>query len=207
MNVQMNSSQQKYSRSHYWIYLLIFTTLLFFCVFGITYSVYYGEGNDDNIIDTSQIIFTYSDVGQAGNGILLEDAVPISDELGKMMVGTHQYFDFSVTASTKNANLLYKILIHKDQNSTLNDENVRLYLTQLMGSYEEEKVLIPFSELETETIHNKDYYVLYEKKLGKDLNNYSDSYRLRMWIKEDAKDYEEQYFSIKIDVYAYQVEG
>ena len=205
MDSNIDSNQENKSNRHYWSYLFLFAILLFFCVFGITYSVYYDE-DEDHEIDTGQIIFTYSDVGQAGNGILLEDATPIPDAMGKEMVGTNQYFDFFVTATTKKSPVLYKILINKNQNSTLANSNVRLYLTQVMGSYEQEKVLTNFSDLKEEKINNKNYYVLYEKTLEENLKDYSDSYRLRMWIKEDAKNYENQSSSVKIDVYAYQVE-
>ena len=77
----------------------------------------------------------------------------------------------------------------------------------MMGSCEEEKVFTNFSSLKKEVINNKDYYVLYEKTLDEGLKNYNESYRLRMWLKEDSKDYEDKMFSIKVDVYAYQVEG
>lgn len=207
MDVKIDSNQEKQSKSHYLTYLFFFAILLFFCVFGITYSVYYGDGNSDQEIDTGKIIFTYSDVGQAGNGILLNDALPISDAIGKSMVGKNQYFDFFVSASTNKKPLLYKILINKDQNSTLSNQNVNLYLTQVMGSYEEEVVLTNFSDLKEEVINQKKYYVLYEKELESNLENYNESYRLRMWIKEDAYNYENQFLSIKIDVYAYQLEG
>lgn len=206
MDNNLDSYEEKESKGRYWTYLFLFAILLFFCVFGITYSIYYGDDDADNIIDTGQIVFTYSDVGQAGNGILLENATPISDAMGKSMVGTNQYFDFYITASTYKANILYKILVNKDQKSTLSNNNVKLYLTQVMGSYEQEKVLTNFSDLAVENINNRDYYVLYEKELDKDLKDYSESYRLRMWINEDARNYENQFFSIKIDVYAYQVE-
>ena len=36
-----------------------------------------------------------------------------------------------------------------------------------------------------EVINNKDYYVLYEKTLDEGLKNYNESYRLRMWLKEE----------------------
>lgn len=205
-NNELDSNYDKESKGRYWIYLFLFTILLFFCVFGITYSFYHGNGNIDHEIDTGQVIFTYSDVGQVGNGILLQDAMPVNDEVGKSMVGMNQYFDFHITTTTNKSNILYKLLINKNDESTLNNNNVRIYLTQLMGSYEKQKVLADFSDLKMEHINNKKYYVLYEKKLGKDLNNYSDSYRLRMWIKEDARNYENQFFSVKVDVFAHQIE-
>lgn len=196
-----NSNKRKYI-----IYLLLFVVLLFFCVFGITYSIYKPD-NDDQEINTGNIVFTYSDVGKAGNGIAIKNAVPITDELGKVMMGSNQYFDFSITATTNKASLQYKVLVAKDDISTLDNKKVRIYLTQMLGSYENELVLTDFSNLKVETIKNKKYYVLYEKKLDKELEKYSDAFRLRMWIKEDAIDYNDQIFALKVDVYAYQVEG
>lgn len=196
-----NSNKRKYI-----IYLLLFVVLLFFCVFGITYSIYKPD-NDDQEINTGNIVFTYSDVGKAGNGIAIKNAVPITDELGKVMMGNNQYFDFSITATTNKASLQYKVLVAKDDISTLDNKKVRIYLTQMLGSYENELVLTDFSNLKVETIRDKKYYVLYEKKLDKELEKYSDAFRLRMWVKEDAIDYNDQIFALKVDVYAYQVEG
>ena len=196
-----NSNKRKYI-----IYLLLFVVLLFFCVFGITYSIYKSD-NDDQEINTGNIVFTYSDVGKAGNGIAIKNAVPITDELGKVMMGSNQYFDFSITATTNKASLQYKVLVAKDDISTLDNKKVRIYLTQMLGSYENELVLTDFSNLKVETIKDKKYYVLYEKKLDKELEKYSDAFRLRMWVKEDAIDYNDQIFALKVDVYAYQVEG
>lgn len=203
INIQSSDTNEKHK---YLIYLFIFVVLLFFCVFGITYSIYKPESNDSEI-ETGNIVFTYSDVGQAGNGIILKNAMPISDEYGKVMVGSNQYFDFSITATTKNTNLHYKLLLAKDDVSTLSDQNVRVYLTQLLGGYENELILSDFSNLETEVIKDKTYYVIYEKILDKKLDNYSDIFRFRMWVKEDAINYYDQTFSLKVDVYAYQMEG
>lgn len=191
---------------YYFPYLLIFTILLFFSVFGITYSIYKGD-LDDNEITTDHIVFTYSDVDKVGNGIYLKNAVSISDRQGKMMVGSKQYFDFFVTATTKKSNIQYYILVDKDSSSTLQNENVRIYLTKLMGGHEKEIILKDFSDLEIKKLNGKIYYVLYDKLLENPLDNYTDSYRLRMWVKEDAKNYQNKNFSIKIDVYAEQVEG
>lgn len=190
----------------YLIYLLFFTILLFFCVFGITYSIY-KPSTDDNGIETGNIIFTYSDVGKVGNGIFIKNATPISDELGKAMIGLNQYFDFSITSSTKNSKIHYKLLIDKDENSTLSNEKVRIYLTQLLVGTENELVLANFESLKIEEINHKKYYVIYDKTLEKNLNDYSDAFRLRLWLKDGATDYDDQFFSIKVDVYAYQVEG
>lgn len=190
----------------YWPYLLTFTILLFFCVFGMTYSIYKGEGSGDNVIDTGEIVFSYSDVGRGGSGINIENAVPIPDSRGKNMMGKGEYFDFSVTATSEKSLLRYEILVEKNKISTLDNTKVRIYLTALYGGYEQLLVLKDFSGLNTKNVNGKHYYVLYEKTLPAGIKNYSDAYRLRMWVKNSSKDYDDQAFSISVDVNAYQVE-
>ena len=141
-----------------------------------------------------------------GNGIYLKDAIPISDIQGKLMVGSKQYFDFFVTASTKTSNIRYKLLVNKDKISTLQNHNVRIYLTQVYGNHEKNIRLCDFSDLEIKKINGKWYYVLYEKKLNGPLDNRTDSYRLRMWVKNGATNYENKIFSVKVDVIAEQTE-
>ena len=203
---ELQKQDDEDEKTSYWPYLFLFTIIMFFCVFGISYSIYRGDDPSDSEIDVGNIIFTYSDVNQGGSGILLKNAFPTTDTVGKAMVGRGQYFDFYITANTKSSDLEYKLLINKSSSSTLKDNNVRIYLTQVMGSYEKELVLTDFSSLKTERILGKDYYVLYVKRLASSENTYNDSYRLRMWVKKDAIDFQNQYFSIKVDVNASQVE-
>lgn len=193
------------NRKRYFFFVLIFLIILFFSTFGITVSYYKGTPGDDNTIITDKIIFTYSDVDKGGNGIDIRNAVPISDTQGKMLVGKGKVFDFSITATSKKTNILYKLLVRKDDISTLSNENLKIYLTSTYGGYESSLVLTTFDKLKEETIDGTKYYVLYEKQLDKGIENYSDSYRLRMWVKEDATNYEDKIFALKVDVTAVQV--
>ena len=203
---QKENEDRKKDYIKYLPYFFLFMILLFFSVFGITYSIYKGDSGEDSEIITDQIIFTYSDVDKTGSGINITNAIPISDEIGKAMVGKNQYFDFYITSTTGKSKVLYQLLINKDKISTLSNNNVRIYLTKMQGSYETQLVLDDFSNLKTKQLNNKEYYVIYEKTLSENLENYSDSYRLRMWVKESAEDYQNQIFSIKVDVIAEQVE-
>ena len=188
------------------IFLLLFLILLFFATFGITYTLYKGDsGENEHEVITDKIIFTYSDVDRAGSGIYLKDALPTSDLVGKNMLGTNQYFDFFVTATSKNSRLKYKVLAVKGDDSTIPNSDIRIYLTALNGTQESELLLNNFSNLKQERINGTDYYVLYEKTLDKGIKDYSDSYRLRMWIREGAEDYELKRFSLKVDVTAEQI--
>lgn len=200
---ELDTEEEKH---RYWPYLLLFMILLFFCVFGITYSIYKGDDSSIIEVDTGEIVFTYSDVGGSGNGISISDAVPIPDSQGKNLMGSKQYFDFYITATTNDKKVHYQLLLKKDNSSTLSDDSVKVYLTQTMGSYEDELLLTKVSNLEKKEVNNKEYYLLYEKTLDENLENYSDSFRFRMWVDENSTDYSDKLFSVKIDVYAYQVE-
>lgn len=200
-------NNEKKNIKRFILFFIIFLVLLYFSTFGITVSFYKGGSNEPQIIDidpADEIIFTYSDVDKSGNGINIINAMPMDDARGKVLLGTGNYFDFSVTATSKQTNLVYKILIRKDNASTLANSNVRIYLTQVTGSYEQEVVLTTFDNLEKTTINGVEYYVLSQKRLSKGINNYSDFYRLRMWVKEDATDYNDKTFMLKVDVTAEQ---
>ncbi len=198
--------EKENNRRRHIIFLLLFLVLMFFATFGITYTLYKGDsGENEHEIVTDKIIFTYSDVDRSGSGIYLKDALPMSDEIGKNMLGTNQYFDFFVTATSKNSRIKYKLLANKGTDSTIPNGDIRIYLVSLTGNVESQVLLNDFSKLRQERINGTDYYVLYEKTLDKGIDNYSDAYRLRMWIREGAENYELKKFSLKVDVTAEQV--
>ena len=205
MILDEKEKEKEDNRRRYIIFLLLLLILMFFATFGITYTLYKGDSGNSSEIITNNIIFTYSDVDRSGSGIQIKEALPITDEVGKNLFGTNQYFDFSVTATSKNSKLKYKLLARKGSDSTIDNDNIRIYLTSLSGNLEKEVLLTDFSKLRQEKIKNVNYYVLYEKELDKGIENYSDLYRLRMWIKEDATDYDLKKFSLNVDVTAEQV--
>ena len=197
--------EKEENRRRYFIFILLFLIVLFFSTFGLTVSFYKGTPGDDNIITTDKIIFTYSDVDKGGSGINIKDAIPISDAEGKTQLGVSKCFDFSVTATSKKSNIEYKLLIRKNELSTLENSKLRIYLTSRNEPNEQPILLKTFSELEKENIDGKEYYVLYKKVLNKGIDNYTDSYRLRMWVKEDADNFQNKTFSLNVDVNAVQV--
>ena len=54
---------------------------------------------DEKYLDTGSVILTYSDSFKNGNVMLIENALPVSDEVGKISNKEDTYFDFTVTAS------------------------------------------------------------------------------------------------------------
>lgn len=202
---ELEEEKKDENRRRYFLFIFLFLIVLFVGTFGITVSYYKGKSNTDNQIITDKIIFTYSDVNQGGSGIAIYNAVPLTDEQGKIQSGANKTFDFSITATSKKKDIEYKLLVKKDETSTLSNENLKLYLTSTYGSYEEPILLITFDQLKKETINDTEYYVLYTKKLTKGIDNYSDGYRLRMWVKDNARNYQDKKFALKVDVTAIQV--
>ena len=199
---EKKEEQEKKDRRRNIFLIIVFMFLLFLSSFGLTYSIYKGDSGGNTEIITDKIVFTYSDVNRSGSGIYINNALPISDSIGKKLTGTNEYFDFSINATSKKTRIKYQLLVRKNSVSTLSNNNVRVYLTGITGNYEQELVLKNFNELETTKLENIDYYILYEKVLDKGIENYSDNFRLRMWVKENANDYQDKVFSINVDVSA-----
>lgn len=192
------------------IILIIATGLLLFITFGLSFSMFDsinkhphpgpGPGTDT---DVGQIILNYSDVNGKGPGIYIENAMPISDEVGKNLTGTGKYFDFTVSGSTSNIPLRYYILLDIDDDSTLGDKNVKVYLTKVKGTIEEEILdkTYKVNELKDMKFKGEENKIIYFKDLNKKDGEFVDNYRLRIWISNDAKDYYNKEYSLKVHVY------
>lgn len=196
--------------------LLLFLSLI--CLFiGISYSIfnYFGAGITNNVIQTGRIVFSYSDANGGGNGIHIEDAIPISDSQGKVLSGNGEYFDFTVSASTTKTNLAYEIVAEKNENSTLDDDWVKVYLTTFEGNQEQETPITAnsgnvttYDQLATTTNSLLTGKTIYYGNVQAGEVAYSKKFRLRMWVKDpntDNFDYtvlNDKKFSLKVNVAA-----
>lgn len=194
--------------------IILFFSLIFFFA-GISYSIFsfFGEGITNNVIYTGKIIFSYSDANGGENGIHIENASPISDEVGKILSGEGEYFDFIVTASTTKTNLSYEITVEKDKNSTLEDDWIKIYLTVLEGGQElptaitfKNNQVVTFNELIDTTNNLLDGKTVYYGTVQAGEVSYGKRFRLRMWIKDPNQtnfDYSilnQKFFSLKVNV-------
>ena len=89
---------------------IIFTTL------GITVAwfSYARNGVRENSISSGAITFIYEENEDVGNGILLEDAMPMPDSYGKAQT---DWFDFKVKSTSGTANIPYEITLRKTAGS------------------------------------------------------------------------------------------
>ena len=188
--------------------LIVATGLLLFITFGLSFSMFDshhkhphpGPGTDTEV---GQIILNYSDVNGKGPGIYVENAMAISDAVGKKITGKGKYFDFTVSGSTSNIPLRYYILLDIKDNSTLGDKNVKVYLTKMKGTIEEEILdkTYKVNELKDMKFKGEENKIIYFKDLDKKDDEFVDNYRLRIWISDDAENYFNKKYSLTVNVY------
>lgn len=204
----------KNSKLTFFAIIILFLSFIFFFS-GISYSIfsYFGMGITNNVIYTGKIIFSYSDANGGENGIYIENASPVSDEVGKVLSGEGEYFDFTITASTTKTNLSYEIAVEKDPNSTLKEDWIKIYLTTLEGNQEfstditlNNNEVITFNQLTDTTNNLISGKTIYYGTVQAGEISYGKKFRLRMWIKDPNQtnfDYSilnQRFFSLKVNV-------
>ena len=178
---------------------------------GVTYAFfnYAKEGTTDNTIKTGTITFLYTEVSGVGKGISLTDAYPIADSIGKVQVGEGKIFDFKVTSNiSMNSNIGYQVTARKKTGSTLANNAVKVYLTEVNGT-EQELLLSKYSELDqTDKVDSSkfDERILYEATVPANTSNYEKNFRLRMWVDENTDftdgSMNDKTFTLTVNVYA-----
>lgn len=205
----------EHHQGYIWIFLFIAAILLFFIVVGFTYSVFFDNtirGDKTPIGTDPNITFNYSDVNGQGNRIAIENAEALSDDVGKRLLGSNYTFDFTISGKLKAKNYQYMLLLEEVAGSTLSPDDIKIYLTKVNGSMETEvsPELPVFSSLEEVIIEGKTYKKLYFSSLPvlpSTKSRFSQDYRLRIWIKEDAENYYGQRFAVKVHVLAEKAGG
>ena len=180
---------------------IILITILVISVISLSFATFQKEQNDrgSNSITTQNISMNYT---ENVNGISINNALPMSDNVGKKLTGKGEYFDFTInTTIVGKSTIMYEIAAIKDSSSTIPDSNIKLYLEQqISGSYEsvmEPKLFTPITT-KSEIGSPKGSMIL--KTVTKDKTS-SDNYRLRMWINESSSVGQEQSYTVKINVY------
>ena len=166
---------------------------------------YSGFGQKTNTITTGTIKMEYS---EPENGIKLTDALPMSDENGKKLIGTNNVFDFSVKATINGSgetNISYDVTAVKDSSSSVPDSAIKVYLTS-MDSNADTQVLAPtkVSSLKKTTGNEVSNAPSGEYKLtnGNFTASGTHKYRLRMWVADDFSDLDAKgSYILKVNVY------
>ena len=117
--------------------------LLVLITVGVTVALftYTRLGTTKNTVTTGTLKLLYTENIGVGNGISMTNALPVSDEVGKSY-GTENYvFDFKIEATnTASYAIPYEVTLRKKSDSTLNENNVKIYLTDMTGDADTEIV-------------------------------------------------------------------
>ena len=162
-------------------------------------------GTQLNSITTGSITMSYT---ETDNTISLTGALPTTDKTGKVRLTEGEYFDFTVSSNISgDVNINYEISA-KDVTTSdrkIDGSNIKLYLTRLTDSGEEE-LMKPETYNEETSANNftgrpKGEMSLYTSSMS---SSESNNYRLRMWVDEDYNpqgDGGNLQFSVQINVY------
>ena len=157
---------------------------------GVTYAVftYTKEGTTDNVVTTGTLKFLYTENNTNGNGISITEAEPISDTKGKELVGDKNVFDFKVEGTnTGNEVIPYEVTLRKKATSTMGEDNIKVYL---QDGIDQTELLTPtlYSKLiqTTTDVGNNVEKSIYKGEVAGNTNNYLKTFRLMMWLDENA---------------------
>lgn len=196
------------------IILVILLLSLVTIFFGISTAAFFylGRGTTNNVIQTGRIVFSYSDaeLGGSGNGIDIIDAIPIPDSKGKILSSPNEYFDFTISASTTSTDIIYEITANKQEHSDMDEDKVKIYLTEFNGSTELETPLTggnitpTYAELTDTTNPLLEGKTIYFGNVAAGEVAYGKKFRLRMWLSnaDVVSELPEERFSVKVNVAA-----
>ena len=176
---------------------------------GVTYAFfsYSKTGTKENVIKTGAITFLYTEVDGIGNGLGINDAMPMTDAQGKAQ---SNYFDFKIT-SKKNNNykIPYTVTARMSNQSDDIGSVVKVYLTDDNNNeIEAPKLYSGLTQYTNSSIDVSGYTekIIYQGNVPVSSTNYEKNFRLRMWIDENAdylaNDYNNKTFVLTVNVYA-----
>ena len=177
---------------------------------GITYAVftYTKLGTTDNTVTSGTLKFLYTENTGVKTGIKLTNALPISDTKGKALDGDNNVFDFSIEATnTGTETIPYEVTLRKKADSTLEENCVKVYLTDKTETTEKNELEpTKYSELTQTNINvgNEIEKTIYKSSVAGGEVSYRKDFRLRMWISDDSSqdDINGKEFTATVNVYA-----
>ena len=186
------------------VFVVIICLLIFiFMVIGVSMATvtYTREKDSVNTISTGNVSLNYT---ENTNGIDITNAYPMADDVGRTLTDENQYFDFSINASISgNVVANYEIAAEKVENSTLSNDEVKLYLEkETNNSYEEVMAPKHFTPLTKSTeLGTMAGTMLLDS--GSVSKTTTINYRLRMWVDSNTVVSElEKNFGIRVSIKA-----
>ena len=185
---------EKKSSSKQVLLSVLAVAILVVAVVGVSFAffTYSKQGETVNTITTGTLVFSYN---EPNNGILLENAVPMSDEDAKTtLTSGRNVFDFTVTSTINgNATINYEITAKEstDQSDigTLESKYVKVSLDKVAGGSETPvKAATHYDDLTAGTIATGDKLLGTGSATNSSGSAVTTTYRLRMWMAETDSD-------------------
>ena len=198
------------------IFILLLIGSLILITVGVSVSLfsYVKEGSTENSIKLGNITFKYTENSTSGNGISITEALPVSDEAGKVQIGSGKVFDFKIEANLSRSDMEYEVVANIGDNTTLPLEAVKFYLTDMTDGIEKEvstsldinKNVKTLDNYDDTLITNASGKTIYQETIPKNTRGYEKNFRARMWLREDLDWTDDKYTSktitVRINVYA-----
>lgn len=187
--------------------------ILIIAVLGISYAIFVTTltGTKENEITTGTISMSFV---ESNDGISMFNAMPLSNSEGMKLNGTRETYDFVVNSIISGATTVnYEVVAEKiiDDYTILPNSDIRLYLEKYEnGRYVPTEITStpkPFEEIGevTQLGSPADGMLLYKGEFvndGIDKKNFSDSFRLRMWIADSSViDQTSRKLKLRVNVY------
>ena len=178
--------------------------LLVITIIGVSYAAFTFSktGTVENAITTGAVTMIYT---EGDNKITINNAVPITEDVGKTLSDENYLFDFTININIiGNTTISYEVTAEKDSSSTLANSDVRLYLQRsLDGTNYNEEVLEPSPY---DPIVEDDEFGAKAGEMVLDVGSTNKTvmyyYRLRMWVDSSYELSEvAKTFTIKVNAY------
>lgn len=193
-------NEDKENQKRILILVFIFVLLTLFVSF-VGFSIFkINRGTDNNIINAGSILFSYN---ESSNYINMINTFPMSDDLGKNLSGSGEYFEFNISSrlnSKKINELTYEISLTPSV-SSLDTKYVKVYLEENgKGVSLTSNIVNYYNDLPESTIR-KGSKLLYKKTINSKSDN---RYVFRMWVSPEYNvDSISRTFSCYVNVNAY----
>lgn len=163
-------------------------------IIGVSYAafIFTKKGKEENTVRTGTVTMAYT---EAENGIDIKNAIPMSEDKGKLLMGEDEIFDFTVSADiTGKTTIDYEVVAVKDESSTIDDKDIRLYLEKSDskdGVYNATMEPLQFSPSTKESTLgapegvmqlDKDSFTTTDVADSSTVKKFNQYYRLRMWV-------------------------
>lgn len=149
----------------------------------------------ENKLNEGKISLIYSKNLYSDRGLSITSITPVDDSLGKTFNSDKYVFDFRIVGdSAGNPEIPYEITLRKDAASLLEENNVKVYLTEIEEGQEVESELTTSSgQVKTFNVLNQTDVIsasdeiektIYQGVIPANTSAYEKNFRLRIWTSD-----------------------